>query len=171
MKGDYQDPEATAAALRDGWLHTGDLGYLDEDGFLYVVGRKKDAIRRSGEMIAAAEVEAAIASHPAVAEVAVVGVDDPLRGEEVKAFLVLAGDRSRRDVPPEEIIDHCSKRLASFKIPRYLEYRRDLPKTATLKVRKEALRASETEAAGEVFDRQKGLAVMTFAGVVREHSD
>ncbi len=156
MKGYYKDPEATAAALRDGWLHTGDLGTLDEDGFLYVVGRKKDAIRRSGEMIAAAEVETAMASHPAVAEVAVVGVDDAVRGEEVKAFLVLAGDRTHRDVSPEEIFEHCSKRLASFKIPRYLAYRRDLPKTATLKVRKDALRVAETAAADVVFDRQQG---------------
>jgi len=153
MKGYYQDPETTAAVLRDGWLATGDLGYLDEDGFLYVVGRKKDAIRRSGEMIAAAEVEAAIAAHPAVAEVAVVGVPDPIRSEEVKAFVVLAEGCSRAQVPPREILAHCAERLAPFKVPRYLEYRRQLPKTATLRIRKELLRSDGARCGEPCFDR------------------
>jgi carnitine-CoA ligase len=157
MLGYFKDPAATAEVLRDGWLSTGDLGYLDEDGFLYFVARKKDAIRRSGEMIAAAEVEAAIASHPGIAEVAVVGVPDPIRSEEVKAFIVLAAGRTPQEVPPAEILAHCARRLSPFKIPRYIEYRRELPKTPTLKVRKESLRSAGGEAQGEhVFDRARG---------------
>jgi amino acid adenylation domain-containing protein/non-ribosomal peptide synthase protein (TIGR01720 family) len=154
MQGYFRDPAATAAALRDGWLYTGDCGFLDEDGFLYFVGRKKDAIRRSGEMIAAAEVEAAIAAHPGIAEVAVVGVPDPIRSEEVKAFVVLADGYSEERLPPERILAHCAARLAAFKVPRYLEYRRELPKTATLKIRKEVLRAGAAAPAG-VFDRER----------------
>ncbi|HZF14227.1 MAG TPA: AMP-binding protein [Thermoanaerobaculia bacterium] len=155
MLGYYKDPEATARVLRDGWLATGDLGYLDADGFLYVVGRKKDAMRRSGEMIAAAEVEAALGSHPEVAEVAVVGVPDPLRGQEVKAFVVLAAGRSPAEVPPAEILAHAARRLAPFKLPRYVEYRAELPRTATLKVRKEALRAGQEVQGPAVFDRER----------------
>jgi len=152
MVGYFKDPAATAAVLRDGWLATGDLGYLDEDGFLYFVSRKKDVIRRSGEMIAATEVEAAIASHPGVAEVAVVGVPDPIRSEEVKAFVVLAAGRSPEDVPPREILEHCAKRLAPFKVPRYFEYRQELPRTATLKLQKEFLRRGTQ--GEQVFDRE-----------------
>jgi crotonobetaine/carnitine-CoA ligase len=154
MQGYFKDPEGTASVLRDGWLATGDLGYLDKDGFLFVLGRKKDAIRRSGEMIAAAEVEAAIGSHLGVAEVAVVGVPDPIRSEEVKAFVVLADGLSPTDLPPDEILEHCARRLAPYKIPRYVEYRSELPKTATLRVRKESLR-SATAPGEQVFDRER----------------
>lgn len=160
MTGYFNDPEGTAAVLRDGWLFTGDLGFVDEDGFLYFVGRRKDTIRRAGELIAAAEVEAAIGSHPAVAEVAVVGVPDPIRHEEVKAFVVLADGRSPQEVGPAEILDHCRGRLAPFKIPRYVEYRRELPKTATLKIRKDELRTpGGRNDAGIVFDRERAGAV------------
>ncbi|MFL6289497.1 MAG: amino acid adenylation domain-containing protein, partial [Thermoanaerobaculia bacterium] len=157
MLGYFRDAAATALALRDGWLYTGDCGFLDEDGFLHFAGRKKDAIRRSGEMISAAEIEEAIASHPGIAEVAVVGVPDPIRSEEVKAFVVLAEGYSADSLPPERIFAHCAERLAPFKVPRYLEYRRELPRTATLKIQKEKLRAC---AAGSVFDReQAGIAL------------
>jgi crotonobetaine/carnitine-CoA ligase len=160
MVGYFKDPAATAAVLRDGWLATGDLGYLDEDGFLYFVSRKKDVIRRSGEMIAAAEVEVTISSHPGIAEVAVIGVPDPIRSEEVKAFVVLVAGRSPEDVPPVEILEHCARRLAPFKVPRYIEYREELPRTATLKLRKEGLRAAEGSHQGEhVFDRQRAARV------------
>ena len=94
MMGYYKNPEATAAALRDAWLHTGDLGYLDEDGFLYFVDRKKDIIKRGGENIASAEVERVLNSHPLVAESAAVAVPDLIRQEEVKACIVLAANAS-----------------------------------------------------------------------------
>lgn len=156
MLGYFNQPDETAKVLRDGWLFTGDLGFLDEDGFLYFVGRNKDAIRRSGELVAAAEVEEAIASHPGVAEVAVIGVPDPIRSEEVKAFVALAAGRSPADLPPAEILAHCARSLAPFKIPRYIEYRGELPKTATLKIRKEELRLAAGGTQGEhVFDRER----------------
>ncbi|HXM70753.1 MAG TPA: AMP-binding protein, partial [Thermoanaerobaculia bacterium] len=164
MTGYFRDPTATALALRDGWLYTGDSGLLDEDGFLYVVGRKKDAIRRPGEMIAAAEVEAALASHPGIAEVAVIGVPDPIRSEEVKVFVVLADGYTEDSLPPAQILAYCAERLAPFKIPRYLEYRGDLPKTATLKIRKESLRALAEARSADVYDRDQmpGVAAGAF---------
>ncbi len=152
MMGYYKNPEATAAALRDGWLHTGDLGYLDEDGFLYFVDRKKDMIKRSGENIASAEVERVLNSHPLIAESAVVAVDDPIRQEEVKACIVLAEGASSDGLPPAQLWEFCAEHLAPFKIPRYLDYRPELPKTPSSKVQKNLLR-EEGLAAG-VVDRQ-----------------
>jgi len=152
MMGYYKNPDATVTALRDGWLHTGDLGYLDEDGFLYFVDRKKDIIKRSGENIASAEVERVLGSHPLVAESAVVAVADPIRQEEVKACIVLADGASPEDVPPEELWEFCAGHLAPFKIPRYLDYRSELPKTPSSKVQKNLLR-EEGLAAG-VVDRE-----------------
>ncbi len=152
MMGYYKNPEATAAALRDGWLHTGDLGHLDEDGFLYFVDRKKDMIKRSGENIASAEVERVLTSHPLIAECAVVAVADPIRQEEVKACIVLGSGGSRETLPPERLWEFCAEHLAPFKIPRYLDYRKELPKTPSSKVQKNLLR-EEGLAAG-VVDRQ-----------------
>ena len=140
MTGYYKNPEATAEAVRDGWLHTGDLGYLDEDGFLYFVDRKKDMIKRSGENIASAEVERVLSSHPLIAECAAVAVADPIRQEEVKACVVLAEGASPADLPPEQLWEFCAGRLAPFKIPRYLDYRPELPKTPSSKVQKNLLR-------------------------------
>jgi len=151
MLGYFRDPEATARVLDDGWLRTGDMGSLDEDGYLYFAGRKKDTIRRGGEMIAAATVEAAIAAHPAVAQAAVVGVADPIRGEEVKACVVLAEDRPAGDATAEELFAWCAGRLADFMVPRYLEIRARLPMTPTLKVKKDLLRAGF--GSGRVWDR------------------
>lgn len=140
MMGYYKNPDATAAALRDGWLHTGDLGYLDEDGFLYFVDRKKDIIKRGGENIASAEVERVLDSHPLIAESAAVAVPDLIRQEEVKACIVLAGAASPEDLPPERLWQFCAEHLAAFKIPRYLDYRPELPKTPSSKVQKNLLR-------------------------------
>ena len=152
MMGYYKNPEATAAALRDGWLHTGDLGYLDPDGFLHFVDRKKDIIKRSGENIASAEVERVLGSHPLVAESAVVAVADPIRQEEVKACIVLANGATPEDLPPEQLWQFCAEHLAPFKVPRYLDYRSELPKTPSSKVQKNLLR-EEGLAAG-VVDRE-----------------
>ena len=152
MMGYYKNPEATAAALRDGWLHTGDLGYLDEDGFLYFVDRKKDMIKRSGENIASAEVERVLSSHPLVAESAVVAVPDPIRQEEVKACVVLAEGALPEDLPAEQLWEFCAQHLAPFKIPRFLDYRSALPKTPSSKVQKNLLR-EEGLGAG-VVDRE-----------------
>jgi crotonobetaine/carnitine-CoA ligase len=153
MKGYFKNPQATAEALRDGWLYTGDIGYLDEDGFLYFVDRKKDMIKRADENIAAEEVERVLNSHPWVAETAVIGVPDPIRQEEVKACIVLKPPASPQTVSPEEIWEFCKKHLASFKIPRYIEFRTELPKTPTEKIQKGQLRTGATTTVHAVFDR------------------
>ncbi|ONI75041.1 acyl-CoA synthetase [Actinosynnema sp. ALI-1.44] len=117
----------------DGWFPTGDLAHIDENGRVYHRGRIKDMIRRSGENIAAHEVEEVLMSHPGVRLAAVIGVPDDIRGEEVKAFVV--GDAAR-----EELAAFCAERLAAFKVPRFWEFRADLPRTASERVAKERLR-------------------------------
>lgn len=151
MAGYYKDPETSARTLRGGWLHTGDLGYLDEDGFLYFSGRKKEMIRRAGENIAPGEIETVLSEHPAVQEAVVVGVADAVREEEVKACIIL---REGQDAPPGSIIDHCAGRLAAFKVPRYLEYRRDFPRTpATMRVRRHELTTLSPGEGTRLYDR------------------
>ena len=127
MDGYFDDPEATAAALRDGWFHTGDLGALDADGYLSIVGRLKDVIRTGGESVTPAEVEAALAGAPGVRELAVVGIPDPHWGEVVCAVVVPeAGATPTLDA----LRAHCAGRLAGFKQPRRLEQIEALPRTA-----------------------------------------
>jgi len=151
MMGYYKNTAATAAALKGGWLHTGDIGFLDPDGFLYFVDRKKDIIKRAGENIASAEVERVLNSHPMIAESAVVAVPDVMRQEEVKACVVLKPDRSGETLLPGDLWVFCAEHLASFKVPRYLEFRHDLPKTPSSKVQKNLLR--EEGLHGAVLDR------------------
>ena len=140
MTGYYKNMEATTSALQDGWLHTGDLGYLDEDGILYFVDRKKDMIKRSGENIASAEVERVLNTHPLIAESAAVGVPDPIRQEEIKACIVLIPGTSRQMFPPADVWAFCMEYLAPFKVPRYLDIRAGLPKTRSSKIQKNLLR-------------------------------
>jgi acyl-CoA synthetase (AMP-forming)/AMP-acid ligase II len=153
MKGYYKNPEATAKALKNGWLYTGDLGYLDEDGYLYFVDRVKDMVRRGDENISSEEVERVLNSHPAVAESAVIAVPDLIRGEEVKAYIVLKPPATPETVPADEIWSFCKPHLAAFKVPRYLEYRDDLPKTPSSKVQKNILREESKNPRAAVFDR------------------
>ncbi len=135
--GYYKDPAATKDAIRKSWFFTGDLGKFDEEGDLYIVGRKKEMIKVAGEIVYEPEVEAAIHQHEAVAEVAVVGVPDQLRGEVPKAFVVLkAGIQGNEN----ELRQFCRKRLAHFKIPHYFMFVPSLPKNRTGKVDKEQLR-------------------------------
>jgi acyl-CoA synthetase (AMP-forming)/AMP-acid ligase II len=155
MQGYFKNPKATAEALRDGWLYTGDLGYLDEEGFLYFVDRKKDMIKRADENVSAEEVERVLNSHPLVVESAVVGVADPIRQEEIKAFIVLKPPATPETLPAKELWDFCAKHLAPFKIPRYIEYRTVLPKTPTEKIQKGALRAEAQSPSAAVFDRAR----------------
>ncbi len=126
-EGYFDDPEATAAALREGWFHTGDLGALDEEGHLSIVGRLKEIIRTGGESVAPGEVEAVLATHPSVAEVAVVGIPDAEWGEQVCAVIVPAAGT---EPGLAELQAHCEGRLAGFKKPRRLERRDALPRTA-----------------------------------------
>ncbi|MCU4179649.1 AMP-binding protein [Bosea sp. BH3] len=153
MQGYYRKPDANHAAFRGDWFRTGDLFWRDAQGFHYIVGRLKDMIRRSGENIAAREVEAALAEMPEVLEAAVVGVKDPARGEEVKAYVVLQPGVSASQASPERIFAHCKSRLAPFKTPRYLEYREALPKTPSEKIAKQKLIAEKPDLRAGSFDR------------------
>jgi long-chain acyl-CoA synthetase len=136
MKGYYKRPGATAEAMRGGWFHSGDLGRVDEQGYVYVVDRKKDLIIRGGLNIFPREVEDVLAAHPAVADVAVVGVPDEVMGEEIKAFVVLEQEEA---ADAEDLIEYARKRLAAYKYPRSIEFRTELPKDAAGKVVKRQL--------------------------------
>jgi len=154
MRGYLNQPEETAKTLRHGWLHTGDVGSTNEDGFVYFHGRQKDIIRRGGENVAAAEVEQVLRGHPAVLEAAVIPVADELRGEEIKAFVVADADA----VPPQDLVAFCADRLAKYKIPRYFTYRdTDLPRTPSMRVKKDTLRANEADIGADTWDRQHSL--------------
>lgn len=135
MQGYYNMPEETAAALRNGWLHTGDMGRFDEDGYLYIVERKKDLIIRGGFNIYPRDVEEVLATHPAVIEAAVVGVPSERMGEEVKAYVV-----SGMTVDPEELMVYCRERLANYKTPSQIEFIDALPRNAIGKIDKKELR-------------------------------
>ncbi len=137
MKGYYKNPEATAEAIKNGWFHTGDLGKEDEDGYFYIVDRKKDMIIVGGLNVYPREVEEVLYQHPKIAEAAVIGIPEELRGEMVKALIVLKPDET---ATPLEVIKYCRDRLASFKVPRQVEFRDELPKGPTGKILKRALR-------------------------------
>src|SRR3990167_3695561 len=140
MEGYYKDPEATAEVIRNGWFHSGDLGRFDEEGFLYIAGRKKDMIKVSGEIVYSFEVENVLLKHPAIQEAAVVGMSDQLRGEIIKAFVV---SKKALEVKPEDIRSFCRQHLAHFKVPHEVEFRDSLPKTPSGKIQKERLKVQE----------------------------
>ncbi|HVN84146.1 MAG TPA: AMP-binding protein [Candidatus Binatia bacterium] len=135
MAAYFRDPEQTAQALRDGWFYTGDLGYLDEEGWLYFVDRKRDVIRRGGENISSVLIEKTLREHPKVVEAAVIGVPDPVLGQEVKAFIV-----AKEPVAADELRVFAAERLAKFQVPRLWEFRDALPKTPSQRVEKYKLR-------------------------------
>ncbi len=137
MLGYYKDAEATAAALRNGRLHTGDNAYADAEGYLYFFDRKKDMIKRAGENVSAIEVEWVLIDHPKVAEAAVVGVPDDIRDEAVAAVVVPVEPGG---VAADELIDYCRTRLSKFKVPTIISFVDELPKTSIGKVRKDELR-------------------------------
>jgi len=136
MKGYYNLPEASAKALRNDWLHTGDLGKIDEDGYVSIVDRKKDLIIVGGLNVYPREVEEALYTHPAVAEAAVIGFQDQLRGEVVKAIVAL---KPKEEITERQLIKYCRERLASFKVPRIVEIVEALPKTSSGKILKRVL--------------------------------
>jgi long-chain acyl-CoA synthetase len=137
MKGYWNKPEETAEALRDGWLYTGDIGYMDEDGYLFLTERKKDLIIRGGENIYPKEVEDVLYKHPQVLEAAVVGVPDPTYGEEVKAFVVL---KTPNSVSEQELIDFCKQYLPTYKRPKSIQFMESLPKSDVGKILRRELR-------------------------------
>ena len=137
MKGYWGKAEETAGVLREGWLHTGDIATMDADGYFAIVDRKKDVILASGYNVYPREVEDVLFEHPAVLEAAVIGVKDEYRGESVKAFVVL---KQGSKASAEDLRAHCKERLAPFKVPRDVEFRKELPKTLVGKVLRRALR-------------------------------
>jgi long-chain acyl-CoA synthetase len=136
LKGYYKNDAATAEAFRNGWFHTGDVGYRDADGFYYIVDRKSDMIIRGGENIYPREIDEVLYQHPAVASAATVGVPDPLYGEEVAAFVVL---KEGREATESELIAHCQAHLADYKCPKSLRVVSDIPKGPTGKLLKREL--------------------------------
>ncbi len=143
MKGYHNMPTETANALRDGWLYTGDIAYMDEDGYFYIVDRKKELIKPGGYQVWPREVEEVIMAHPKVLEVGVAGIPDPYRGETVKAWVVLKpGETATED----EIKAWCRERLAKFKVPTHVEFRDELPKTTVGKILRRELVRQHTEA-------------------------
>lgn len=150
MHGYHDDPDATARAFRGGWFHTGDLATMDAAGRVFYVGRTKDMIRRSGENVSADEVERALLRHPSVRAAAVLGVPDELRGEEVKAYVVLADGHEPH---PDELAEFCAARLAYFKVPRYWAFPDTLPMTPSERVAKGELRRSATDLRASSYDR------------------
>jgi long-chain acyl-CoA synthetase len=126
MVGYWNRPAETANMIRDGWVYTGDIGYLDEDGYLFIVDRKKDLIKPSGFQVWPREVEEVIASYPAVADVCVAGVPDAMQGEAVKAWVVL---KPGEQASAKEIMDYCRTKLVGYKVPREIDFRESLPKT------------------------------------------
>jgi long-chain acyl-CoA synthetase len=139
LKGYYRNPEATAIAFRNGWFHTGDVGYRDGDGFFYIVDRKSDMIIRGGENIYPREIDEVLYQHPAVAAAATIGVPDQLFGEEVAAFIVPG---EGREATEEEIIAFCRARLADYKCPKTVRFVKEIPKGPTGKLLKRELRES-----------------------------
>lgn len=140
MQGYWNRPEATAEMLRDGWLYTGDIGFLDEDGYLFITSRKKDLIKPSGHQVFPIEVEEVISQHPAVMEVGVAGVPDPQQGEAVKAWVVLRQDAQ---CTASEIQSYCKERLTAYKVPKHVEFRTALPKSMVGKVLRRVLQEEE----------------------------
>jgi acyl-CoA synthetase (AMP-forming)/AMP-acid ligase II len=138
LEGYWQQPEESARCLEGGWFHTGDGGYVDDEGYLTIQDRKKDVIITGGENVSSIEVEDVLFSHPAVAEVAVIGVPDERWGETIKALVVLSDGA---EVTEQELIDYCKSKVARYKAPSSVEFRDALARTATGKLQKFKLRA------------------------------
>jgi O-succinylbenzoate-CoA ligase len=136
LKGYYKNAEATATAFRNGWFHTGDVGYRDQDGYFFIVDRKSDMIIRGGENIYPREIDEVLYQHPAVAAAATIGIPDQLYGEEVAAFVVMK-DGSK--VSEEELISYCTEKLADYKCPKSIRIVKDIPKGPTGKLLKREL--------------------------------
>lgn len=155
LKGYFNKREATQSAFAGEWFRTGDLFRTDENGYYYIEGRIKESIRRSGENIAAREIESVAVNLAGVLEAAALGVPDELRGEEVKLYLVLQPGYTIDQVSPQQVIAHCTSNLAAFKVPRYLEYLDEFPHTTSGKIAKSQLE-SDADRQRKVFDRASG---------------
>jgi len=138
MKGYWRNPEATAATIRNGWLDTGDMGYMDDNGYLFIMDRSKDMIISGGENIYPREIEEVLIKHPAVREVSVIGVPDPGWGEAIKAVIALVPGRKASE---KELIAFCKENIASYKKPKSVDFVEKLPKNNYGKILKRELRA------------------------------
>ena len=138
MKGYWKNPGTTADTIKNGWLHTGDVGYLDEKGYLFIMDRSKDMIISGGENIYPREIEEVLVRHPAVREVSVIGVPDPKWGEAIKAVVSLTPGMTATE---KELIDFCKDNIASYKKPKSVEFVDELPKSNYGKILKRELRA------------------------------
>ncbi|MBU2551520.1 MAG: long-chain fatty acid--CoA ligase [Proteobacteria bacterium] len=140
MQGYYNRPDETADAIRDGWFYTGDIGYMDDDGFLYIVDRKKDMIIAGGYNIYPRDIDEVLYEHPKVQEACAVGLPDPYRGETVKAFIALKPGEAMSEA---EVIEYCKTKLATYKVPKSVEFLSELPKSVIGKVLRRELRDME----------------------------
>lgn len=138
MKEYFGDEAATARTFTDdGWLKTGDKGYVDEDGWFFFVDRKVNMIKRSGENISTTELENVLVDHPDIAEAAVIGVPDPIRDQAVKAFVL---PRKGASISGDEVVAYCEQHMAAFKVPSFVEIVEDFPRTCSMKIEKKLLR-------------------------------
>ena len=137
MAGYHDLPEETAKTITDGWLHTGDLGYMDAEGYVTITGRKKDLIISAGENIYPREIEEALGQHPSVKEVAVIGIPDAVRGEVPKAFVI---PEEGTAIDDKQLRSFCKERVAAYKVPKAFEIVPDLPRNPTGKVLKRMLK-------------------------------
>ncbi len=140
MRGYLNREEETDKVIRDGWFYTGDIGYMDEDGYFYIVDRKKDMVLSGGYNVYPREIDEILYEHPKVAEACCIGVPHPSRGEQIKAFVVLAEGETATE---EEIITYCRERLAVYKLPTGVEFRNELPKSTVGKILRRELRQQE----------------------------
>jgi long-chain acyl-CoA synthetase len=149
MQGYWNKPEETKMVLRDGWLYTGDIGLMDEEGYVKFLGRTRELIKCSGYSVFPAEVEELLFGHPAVREVAVIGISDPYRGESPKAFIILKPEYENK-IEENEILEWCKDNMAAYKRPRYVEFRQELPKSAAGKLLRRVLVDEERDKPGNI---------------------
>jgi long-chain acyl-CoA synthetase len=142
MSGYHNRPDDTASTLRNNWLYTGDIAYMDEDGYFYIVDRKKDMVIVGGYNVYPREVDDVLLEHPKIKEAVAVAVLHPTRGERLKAYVVPKPDV---ELTAAEVVAHCRKQLANYKVPRQVEFRESLPRTITGKVLRRTLRSEEIE--------------------------
>jgi long-chain acyl-CoA synthetase len=146
MKGYWKKPDETANSLRNGWLYTGDIAKMDEEGFFYIVDRKKDMILSGGYNVYPRDVDEVLFTHPKVVEACCIGIPHGSRGEQIKAFVVLKEGETATE---KEIIDYCAANLAKYKLPTIVEFRKDLPKSNVGKVLRKILREEEMKKHGK----------------------
>jgi long-chain acyl-CoA synthetase len=142
MSGYYKMPDETAKTLRDGWLYTGDISKVDENGYFYIVDRKKDMIIAGGYNIYPRDIDEVLFEHPKILEACAIGVPDKYRGETVKAFVVLKPGETMTE---QEVIDYCKTKLAAYKVPKMVEFINELPKSNVGKILRKELRKMELE--------------------------